>query len=562
MMRRKTIVASILILCALMINATADALTREQRLSDARTMLALFDNRYAPIEWKKTYMGISMQDLSAELLRAVGVESISDRDFYAAMAKFSGGLKDTHNWFVIPSSLFSKLGFVTDYVEGEVLIDEIDRDILPISIFPYSYGDQLVSIDGKPVSDVMAELGQYFGEGNELAKMRFVAKMLTRRSGAALPDVPTAGRASLEIFSRSRDAIELVDLEWKTQGLSLAPGGRSPSLPSISKSSPAIPGKVEKPSALEVLRWSAIDERRIDGAGIGRIKSFFPLWNTFVERTTYPLRSGIFLIDGKRIGFLRIPTWNVPVASKQREWIDFFEREIPYLDSQTDALLIDQTNNGGGKICLGEEVASFLITEPISINYFQMRANRMALGWYEEDLKSCVADGNSDCEILRGIVAEMRRAIAAGDLLTAPISICATSNKIYPHKSRDGKYTVYTKPIVMLVNEWSISTADMTPAFLQDSGRVVIFGGRTCGAGGNVQTIGPIGYSDFQISQTESLTVRPREITAPNGMKTRYLENVGVIPDVEYPITKEEFLNGYAGYKKAIETTLLSLIGH
>lgn len=87
-----------------------------------------------------------------------------------------------------------------------------------------------------------------------------------------------------------------------------------------------------------------------------------------------------------------------------------------------------------------------------------------------------------------------------------------------------------------------------------------MFGGTTCGAGGNVETTSVIGHSDFRISQTESLTVRPTAIVTDDGVPTRYLENVGVIPDVPYEVTADDFVNGYQGYKKAVEDTLLKML--
>ena len=105
-----------------------------------------------------------------------------------------------------------------------------------------------------------------------------------------------------------------------------------------------------------------------------------------------------------------------------------------------------------------------------------------------------------------------------------------------------------------------MSTADMVPSYLQDSGRVVIFGYRTNGAGGNVVDIPTIGYSDFSTKQTESLAYRPKAIMSPNGIMTHYIENVGVIPDIEYNITEDDFLYGYEGYKIAIENTIKTML--
>jgi len=557
-MNKKTTISLFIAAVVLFTAASADAkFSRDQRTSDAQTLVAMFENRYAPVQWKKDYLGISLDDLTSNLMSEIYREDISDAEFYAAMARFSGGVKDTHNWFIIPSTLTSYLGFVTDYVEGKVLIESVDREILPEEKFPFVRGDELISIDGEATEDIMARLSEFCSEGNEIAEKRFLAYDITNRRQRYYPEIPT-GESTIEVFSQERGAKESVTLEWQTWGNPLA--GETSSDLTKNAATRTTQNEGEKwPSPLKRLRWSAMDMERIKGSGIRDPEPFFTLWDSFVERSKEPLYSGMFLFEGKRIGFIRIHTWN---PDDSTPWFEFLEKEIAFLEKETDALIIDQTNNGGGWICLGEEVSRFLVTEPIPSNYFQLRANRHMLLSFEEWYNEVLSDDNVSDEkkIVEGILEELRRAIAEGDTLTKPISLCAGDGSIHPYRTGDGEITTYSKPVMMLINEWSISTADMTPAPLQDAGRVVMFGGRTCGAGGNVETTPRIGYSDFQISQTESLTVRPKPVMSPNGIETRYLENVGVIPDVEYQVTVDDFMNGYLGYRQAIENTLREIL--
>lgn len=546
---------------SVLIAGVADArLTRDQRVADAQAMIALFEHRYAPVQWKKDYLGISLDDLTANLVSEVYKEDMTDEEFYAAMARYSGGVKDTHNWFNIPSTFKSRLGFTCDYVEDRVLISFVDRDLLPEAGFPFKRGDEIISIDGVAVADIMADLAQYDTHGTDLAQKRFLAMDLTIRAQRRFPSVPT-GQAALEIYSQERGAKESITLPWQTSGTPLTDGSISADSPLLSKAIQSDSDATKRINPLETLRWSAIDEETAINAGLREIKPFFPLWNSFVERTKSPLLSGIFLLDGKRIGFIRINTW---YPDDWKAFVSFFEKEIPFLERETDALVIDQTDNSGGYICLGEIVSQFLVSDPIPANLFQIRANQHFLlvieEWYNEYKDYFPNPDKIDRQIVDNLLIEMRRAISDGDILTKPVTLCFNDGFIHPYVDKDGNKIAYTKPILMLINEWSISTADMTPAPLQDSGRAVMFGARTCGAGGNVETIERLGYSDFGISQTESLTVRPKEVTSPNGIPTRYLENVGVAPDVEYPITIDDFMGGYSGYRNAIDDTLLMMV--
>lgn len=144
--------------------------------------------------------------------------------------------------------------------------------------------------------------------------------------------------------------------------------------------------------------------------------------------------------------------------------------------------------------------------------------------------------------------------IAEGKLLTEPIAYCNVSGTYEPQA------TTYTKPLLVLINEFSISAGDFFPAYLKDNEIGTFFGSRTNGAGGSVRSFGPFGYFDLAINYTSTLAWRRKEVTTKNGIKTHYLEGVGVSPDIEYEITMDDFLNDYKDYKAAVEKALLDLI--
>jgi len=560
-MKNKFCMKFIVVLSVLVAASSAHAdLTRDQRISDARTMISLFEHRYAPVLWKAEYMGIDLDEITAKLMGEAYRKDATDEDFYAAMARVSGSVKDTHNWLIIPSTYSAYLGFSCDYVEGRYLIQYINRETLPPDKFPFYKGDELIAIGGQLVQKIVAELSEYDGEANELTEKRFLAGNLTYRPQRTFPYVPT-GETAVEIFSQQRGGTDTVILEWQLSGKPLAEttsaGAHTKSIEVDLESN----GDTDDALAdLEHLRWSAIDEMQALEAGIGSMQPFYPIWDSFETRSDFPLLSGTFEVDSHKIAFLRIPRWNPP---DYMPWFALLGKEVPYWEKETDALVIDQTNNGGGSICLVNAISRFFVSSPIPSLLFQVRANRMRGELYEQYAQSCrkvEGENSSTCRIIEDIAEEIRRALAEGDVLTKPVATCGDDGLIHPMVTDKGKKIVYTKPILILVNEFSVSAADMFPASLQDAGRATIFGGRTCGAGGSVRTTGNLGYSDFRISQTETLAVRSKEIESPSGVKTSYLENVGVIPDIEYSITVDDFMEGYEGYKKAIENALRGVI--
>jgi len=537
-------------------------LTRSQRISDAEALIALFKHRYAPIHWKMDYLGISVDDLAGELLGEAYRTDGTDLDFYDAMARMAGGVKDTHIWFIIPSNYMTHLGFYCDYVEGRVLIDYVSRKHLPTDAFPFKRGDELLSIDGVPVELLIDELAQYDSHGNDLAEKRFVTKILTIRNQRNFGNVPT-GEADVEIFSRDRDLTEIVTIKWNEEGDPL-PNTLDPEA-RISNYRIDAAEEIEIQTEdvfedLKNLRWSAILGEKAVEAGIGSSFPFYPLWNSFREITKQPLLSGTFKLDGRTIAFIRIPTWWPPSSAP---WYKFFAQQIPYFQKHTDAMVIDQTNNGGGNLCLANDIAGHFVSSPIPNLLFHIRANNKRLVIYEQYANQCKKYGKNapkECPIIIRIAASLRKALEEGSALTEPLPLCIDDGLIHPAKNKKGGTVVYTKPVLLLANEFSISAADMFPATLQDVGRIKVFGEQTCGAGGSVITSDYIGFTDFRVSQTETLAVRSKEIVTIDGVRTRYLENAGVIPDIHYSVTIDDFLNGYEGYRNAVDAALRTIV--
>jgi C-terminal processing protease CtpA/Prc len=103
----------------------------------------------------------------------------------------------------------------------------------------------------------------------------------------------------------------------------------------------------------------------------------------------------------------------------------------------------------------------------------------------------------------------------------------------------------------MLIDEMSGSGGDAFPAMMQGLGRAMLFGSRTMGAGGHVLEMAALPYSGNSLRMTKSLFFRP-DGTA--------VENNGVVPEVGYTITRDDFLYGYRNYQATYLAKLLSLI--
>ena len=104
-------------------------------------------------------------------------------------------------------------------------------------------------------------------------------------------------------------------------------------------------------------------------------------------------------------------------------------------------------------------------------------------------------------------------------------------------------------PLMMLIDEFSTSTADSVAGMIQDASRGVLFGTRTNGAGGNNTSFDAGPYSEGVTGMTLALQVRQDFVGTREFPPTKYIENVGVRPDVESDyMTKDNLLQNGAPF--------------
>jgi C-terminal processing protease CtpA/Prc len=108
----------------------------------------------------------------------------------------------------------------------------------------------------------------------------------------------------------------------------------------------------------------------------------------------------------------------------------------------------------------------------------------------------------------------------------------------------------------MLIDEFSLSTADSVPAMIQDNHRGLLVGWRTDGLGGNnshtIQRYQVGDYSEGEPGLTLALMVRQSPVITSDFPPTPYIENVGVRPDIELDyMTRDNLLNSGKTFAQA-----------
>jgi C-terminal processing protease CtpA/Prc len=262
--------------------------------------------------------------------------------------------------------------------------------------------------------------------------------------------------------------------------------------------------------------------------------------------------------DGVRIGLIRIPTFN------GSDWTPVFRSEIAYMQANTDGLVVDIMRNPGGDACFAEDLLRDLIPSPFRMVGLEIRATRTWLVSFEQALVLALASGAPQETIAQyqNLLKAVQTAYLTPSGRTAALPVCDPTLDVQPDTDVNGNVLAYTKPIVLLTDEFSASAADLFAAVFQDAGRGVIFGARTMGAGGNVENFSNVTtYSEGQASITESLMVRKAPIPTDEFGPTSYIENVGVRPDIvkDY-MTRDNLTNGGWPFIDAFTEAIVMLV--
>lgn len=515
-------------LTALAVLAAAGALaqlTPEQRASEFLTLASIYSKYYAPYEWKQTLFQFDLLEARPWLDRIAQVKD--DLDFYEICMEYVSKLNDTHVNITLPSNFSASLGFTVDIYDGKVLIDSITRSALSASRYPFQVGDELVSVDGKDVEQWMEEFSRYRSAGNPRSRRRSLAAMIVTRSQNRMPHAPDVGDTATVVVRRWGGEAETYSIPWRKSGLPFQTGP----VPSPKAARRAA-------AAGESLLTRLQNSQAADLEGIldyGSRAPVFDLPEGFELRVgrsaSDVLFSGIYRSGDYRIGLIRIPSYGGDTSTGLRQ----FTAEIQYMKENTDGLVIDQMRNPGGNLCYGQNIVARLVNEPFRPMLYEIRATWSWVMDFQAGLNAARTAHASQSVIdsWQRLLDAALEAYKANRGRTVPVPICGASDEIQPARDREGNPLVYTKPLLVLMDEFSTSTADSVPAMLQDAGRATLFGMRTNGAGGTNTTMDAMVYSEATAGLTLGMMTRKAPVVTPDYPTSSYVENIGVRPDIE-----------------------------
>ena len=191
-------------------------LTVDQKFTDFRFLVSAIQSGYGPLEYKMTNKVVDYVALNSRFEQAIR-QTTSNQDFYYLMVEYVSAYRDGHFHIRVPTSRAATLPLDTDLIDGKVLILKIDRQKLSEEEFPFALGDEVISLDGRPVLEYLNEATKYITSGNEKTRLKVAAWTVFHRNGRSLP-VPSAKSVTVEIRRGTSQVIESVQLDWEFKG--------------------------------------------------------------------------------------------------------------------------------------------------------------------------------------------------------------------------------------------------------------------------------------------------------------------------------------------------------
>ena len=225
-------------------------------------------------------------------------------------------------------------------------------------------------------------------------------------------------------------------------------------------------------------------------------------------------KSGIFNVQNKKFGYIILPSFYRDFDdNKNRNSAGDIKRALIELNKkETDGLILDLRNNGGGSLKDAVDIGGFFIPEGPIVQVSDTYKNRDTL------------------------------------------------------RDNDGK-VYYKKPLIVLVNTFSASASEIVAAALQDYGRAIVIGNTNTFGKGTVQKVVDLDNIIFrQKKPLGYIKITIQEYFRINGTSTQF---TGVVPDIIFPsafdyldVGEKELKYAFKGtttspadYKKTNETT-------
>ncbi len=515
-------------------------LTEDEAISDFRDMANHFRSYYGPKAYKEKRFNFNfetrVQEFEEKVARAKG-----DAEIFSLYAQFIVAFQDGHLGiqFSGNSTGFAEYTvpiFVTP-VENKFLVANVKEELKGTLL---AAGDEILSVDDKHPEEYL--------------------KIILKYSAFATPESNRHWIARL--FSRPFYMTELVPKNNFVKVEFAKPDGRKFVENFVWKANPTVPEKmVEDIRGLSVP--AASEFQRIGDNSLMTMAQAKPFFATDEVLKQYSFRqvtaseefrkkyglaetdkpeiyAYLYKFEGKNILLVRNYRYSHQDFSNT-VYMKGYKAVLDQWQDLADVLVLDQTHNGGGSYC--EEFFRLFIQGEKdgfvqALNVDRKWIMDLRSEWGKEISKDIGADAgrNRAFEAMGSIV---EAAYDRGERMTTPLPIIGGSERVAP-----ADFT-WKKPMLVLVDELAGSCGDAFPMLVKNNKVAKLFGKRTMGLGGNVESF-TLTHSrtDFRMTRGLFTSYRADKKYTDDLM----VENNGVTPDYPYEHTAEDFRKGFVGY--------------
>jgi C-terminal processing protease CtpA/Prc len=541
---------------------TGDA-DQQAELEVTEYLGAVFRERYALAQLKRRSFG---WDLNAELdrVRAAARNHATPEAFRRSLYLFFHSVRDLHTHMAFEDTRSVWLGLHVKRVDGTYRVAWVDRGVLPREAFPAEPGDEVISLDGAPYDTAVTQARQATQWRSTEGFEQVMAERLTVvRAASEWGTIPEPGALVRMRVRHSGAELDLrlpwIDLNVRPPATPCTFWGRTPAsyVPEL--------GKVV---------WT----------GPGRI---FP---------AYAFESG-----GSVYGYLRLHTYDVPPAQQLEGARELRDAVDALLKIGVRGVVLDQIGNGGGSFQYVLSSLGRLFPKPLLAPRFQyLRGDhgfvvgfggRKELDAYVAKLEAPRTDDEAArlmqaTPLYAGPLNYLPREIGSLQRLTSLLRFFlerpGEPGLTPPHGELFETFTPDTArgppfegPILVLVDEVTLSAPEFGAATLADNGRATLFGKPTAGAGGNQRWIARDSVCPPNVARDERVLSEcvPRGVsgamkrlgilgfgyTATLGVRVNgdgsigdVIENRGVTPQIEYQVSERDLREGFAPLRQRI----------
>ena len=567
--------------------------TQRRMLRSLYQVASVFAEQYAPLDLKKSNFQLDLKrEYDKVKVLILANPDITTRQYQDLLAKMVASMRDYHVSISFNSTESSKLHFQVIGAEGRYYLAYIDREKLPLEVFPFKTGDEVVGFDGQKTADAVKAIADRMTSNTKQTDLRMAELFLTnRRRARGDNDIPQ-GKAVIVINSKGKlyqvampwdYTPELVaqDVPVRNAGL-LEPEGTM----GAAAAGPVSGGffssiKDAFSAAVHPLVDLFSDIRAESGENgfmIGARQSFVPKLGQVLWRSSEDDHFDAYIFkakDGRKMGYIRIAAYD-----GENKEVREFAKVMARFQVETEALVIDQVSNPGGNLFYLYALASHLTDKPLATPRHRMIIGENDAQQSADTLLQFARQSKMSPEAKEKAKAKAKRKKSEGDEESTasgyPITgkfialMLRSASYILKQFTAGNRYTGlthiggvddidpapkaeerYTKPILLLTNALDFSGGDFFPAIMQDSKRATILGVRTAGAGGIVKPFAAGGMGVARLSATTTLAERA------NGQP---IENLGVTPDIPYELSAKDLRTGFAEYRWAILKALNGLL--